>query len=208
MSSLGLALPSFIPPLPRPLPPPTGPWNLFNDKDGKGEAGTLANAASPAANPMLIYAGGHNNGASSGIIKSVDGGAHWTRNSNGMWDTRIYGVWIHPSDPQGSKYASLYVYHKEVKYNTHKRFYLNAFFLCIHARGRPSAHAHRTRLHARLCGYACAYLSPSQLCTKFYQYFCHPFFHGASISILFTLCVWCETVKPFKVTSMLQRTLR
>ena len=59
---------------------------------------------------MLIYAGGHNNGASSGIIKSVDGGAHWTRNSNGMWDTRIYGVWIHPSDPQGSKS----VYHNAV----------------------------------------------------------------------------------------------
>ena len=51
----------------------TGPWNIFNDKDVKGEAGTLACAASPAANPSLIYAGGQNNGVSSGIIKTTDG---------------------------------------------------------------------------------------------------------------------------------------
>ena len=51
----------------------TGPWNIFDDKDVKGEAGTLANAASPAANPDLIYAGGQNNGVSSGIIKTTDG---------------------------------------------------------------------------------------------------------------------------------------
>jgi len=67
-----------------------------------GEAGTLNAAASPKANPNLIYAGGHNNGVSSGILKSVDGGNHWTRNSKGIWDTRIWGVFIHPSDPQGS----------------------------------------------------------------------------------------------------------
>eukprot|EP00729_Bicosta_minor_P018866 gene18866-11470_t len=79
-----------------------GPSNLFDDKDGKGESGTLANAASPKANPNLIYAGGHNNGASSGVLKTVDAGMHWTRTSNGLWDTRIYGIWLHPSDPQGS----------------------------------------------------------------------------------------------------------
>ena len=36
-----------------------------------GEAGTLASAASPAANPDLIYAGGQNNGASSGVLKTI-----------------------------------------------------------------------------------------------------------------------------------------
>ena len=39
-----------------------------------GEAGTLADAVSPAANPSLIYAGGQNNGASSGVLKSTDMG--------------------------------------------------------------------------------------------------------------------------------------
>ena len=94
---------------PAPAPPATGtpwehvgPWNIFDDKDNKGEAGTLAAAASPKANPNIIYTGGHNNGVSSGILKSVDGGSHWTRNSNGIWDTRIYGVFIHPSDPTGN----------------------------------------------------------------------------------------------------------
>lgn len=67
-----------------------------------GEAGTLASAASPAANPNLIYAGGQNNGASSGVLRTVDGGVHWTRQSRGMWDTRVLGVWLHPDDPQGS----------------------------------------------------------------------------------------------------------
>ena len=100
------------PPTPSPPTPPppvtgtpwghVGPWNIFDDKDNKGEAGTLAAAASPKANPNLIYAGGHNNGVSSGIIKSVDGGSHWTRNSKGMWDTHIFGVFIHPSDPTGN----------------------------------------------------------------------------------------------------------
>jgi len=78
-----------------------GPSNLFDDANGKGESGTLANAASPKANPNLIYAGGHNNGASSGILKSTDAGFTWSRNSNGLWDTRIFGVWVHPDDPQG-----------------------------------------------------------------------------------------------------------
>jgi hypothetical protein len=48
-----------------------GPWNLFDGTNptvsaGMGEAGTLASAASPAAVPDLIYAGGQNNGVSSG----------------------------------------------------------------------------------------------------------------------------------------------
>ena len=102
------------PPPPPPSPPappppatgtpwePVGPWNIGDSKDNKGEAGTLAAAASPAANPNIIYAGGHNNGVSSGILKSVDGGSHWTKNSSGIWDTRINGVFIHPSDPTGN----------------------------------------------------------------------------------------------------------
>ena len=79
-----------------------GPWNIFDDKDGKGESGTVACAASPAGNPNVIYAGGQNNGVSSGVIKTIDGGKHWTRNSNGLWDTRILGVWVHPDDAQGN----------------------------------------------------------------------------------------------------------
>jgi len=79
-----------------------GPWNIFDDKDIKGESGTLACAASPAGHPDVIYAGGQNNGVSSGIIKTVDGGRHWTRNSKGLWDTRVLGVWVHPDDHEGN----------------------------------------------------------------------------------------------------------
>ena len=80
-----------------------GPWNIFNAKDPfLGEAGTLATAASPAANPDIIYAGGQNNGVSSGVIKSTNGGRHWQRKSKGLWDTRISGVWVHPDSPMGS----------------------------------------------------------------------------------------------------------
>ena len=64
-----------------------------------GEAGTLAGASSLASAPNIIYAGGQNNGVSSGIIKTTDGGRHWERKSHGLWDTRILGVWIHPDDP-------------------------------------------------------------------------------------------------------------
>ena len=80
-----------------------GPHNIFDAYNDNGtgalpmgEAGTLASAASPQANPMLIYAGGQNNGVSSGVLKTVDGGRHWTRNSKGLWDTRILGVWMDP----------------------------------------------------------------------------------------------------------------
>jgi hypothetical protein len=80
-----------------------GPWNIFDDVETRGEAGSLASAASPAANQGLIYAGGQNNGASSGVVKSVDGGRHWVRASRGLWDTRVLGVWTHPDDAAGAR---------------------------------------------------------------------------------------------------------
>eukprot|EP00937_MAST-01D_sp_MAST-1D-sp2_P005083 g5083.t1 len=49
---------------------------------------------SPPANPNIIYAGGQNNGASSGVLKSADGGAHWTVASNGMFNTRVQALGI------------------------------------------------------------------------------------------------------------------
>ena len=79
-----------------------GPWNLFDDPNENGEAGTLDCAASHEKNPNVIYTGGQNNGVSSGILKSVDGGKHWTRNSKGLWDTRILGCWVHPEHEDGS----------------------------------------------------------------------------------------------------------
>eukprot|EP00038_Savillea_parva_P004159 m.134648 g.134648 ORF g.134648 m.134648 type:complete len:922 (-) comp11396_c0_seq1:189-2954(-) len=94
---------------PRPVPPAVsdtwdyiGPWNLFDDVDNKGEAGTLACAASPAQHPDIIYAGGQNNGASSGVIKTTDGGRTWKRMSNGLWDTAVLATWVHPDDETGN----------------------------------------------------------------------------------------------------------
>eukprot|EP00729_Bicosta_minor_P013955 gene13955-31241_t len=55
-----------------------GPWGIGDDVAASGEAGTLADAVSPASNPNLIYAGGQNNGASSGVLKSTDRGKTWT----------------------------------------------------------------------------------------------------------------------------------
>ena len=83
-----------------------GPWNIYGGTNptvsaGMGESGTLATAASLAAVPDLIYAGGQNNGASSGVLKTIDGGIHWTRQSKGLWDTRILALWLHPDDPKG-----------------------------------------------------------------------------------------------------------
>ena len=61
-------------PAPPPAPPPpppkgtTGPWhfigpsNIGDDININGESGTLADAASPAGNPDVMYAGGQNNG--------------------------------------------------------------------------------------------------------------------------------------------------
>jgi len=85
---------------------PVGPWNLYDgtnptESAGMGEAGTLATAASLSTAPDLIYAGGQNNGASSGVLKTIDGGIHWTRQSKGLWDTRVLALWLHPDDPKG-----------------------------------------------------------------------------------------------------------
>jgi len=97
------------PPPPPPPPPPhgvTGAWellgptNIGDDIDVNGEAGTLADAASPAGNPHVIYAGGQNNGASSGIVRSLDGGRSWTVASNGIFNTRVEGV--HVVDDKGA----------------------------------------------------------------------------------------------------------
>ena len=51
-----------------------GPHGIGDDVKGSGEAGTLADSVSPSSNPNLIYAGGRNNGASSGVLKSTDMG--------------------------------------------------------------------------------------------------------------------------------------
>jgi len=104
-------------PLPTPAPtpyfPPTpappgcwehvGPWNFFDDVEENGESGTLDCAASPAKSPHVIYTGGQNNGVSSGVLKTTDGGKHWLRKSKGLWDTRILGVWVHPDDALGDR---------------------------------------------------------------------------------------------------------
>ena len=79
-----------------------GPYNIFDDYRGKGESGTLACAASPKAHPNIIYAGGQNNGVSSGILKTTDAGTHWIRKSKGLFDTRVLGVWVHPDDASGA----------------------------------------------------------------------------------------------------------
>lgn len=71
-----------------------GPRNIADDIHGQGYAGTIADAASPASNPALIYAGGHNNGASSGVLKSTDFGKTWVPACNGLWDTRIASLLI------------------------------------------------------------------------------------------------------------------
>ena len=54
-----------------------GPRNIFDDATGRGETGTLADAASPKSNPQVIYTGGKNNGASSGVLNTLDGGRTW-----------------------------------------------------------------------------------------------------------------------------------
>ena len=71
-------------------------YNLFNGNSSRfwGEAGTLASAASPKTNPNLIYAGGQNNGVSSGVIRTTDAGLHWERKSRGLWDTAVSAVWV------------------------------------------------------------------------------------------------------------------
>lgn len=44
--------------------------------------------------PNVIYTGGQNNGASSGVLKSIDGGKHWVVASTGLFDTRIKSLGI------------------------------------------------------------------------------------------------------------------
>lgn len=48
----------------------------------------------PSPSNNLIYSGGQNNGASSGVLKSVDMGKHWVVKSNGLFDTRIKSLGI------------------------------------------------------------------------------------------------------------------
>jgi hypothetical protein len=94
--------PAPLPPLPpAPIPPKTntpwksiGPWNIGDDIHNGGEAGTIAPAVSPFANPDIIYMGGHNNAAASGVLKSVDRGEHWAKVNIGLFDTRIYGLFL------------------------------------------------------------------------------------------------------------------
>ena len=83
-----------LPPAPKPVPPPPplppgpppppqnnrpwdviGPHNIGDDINGRGEAGTIAPAVSIIGNPNLIYMGGNNNAAASGVLKSTDMGA-------------------------------------------------------------------------------------------------------------------------------------
>jgi hypothetical protein len=108
---------SQAPPPPPPPPWPkhgpvgdwtnVGPWGIGDDFKGQGEAGTLADAASPAGNPNVIYSGGRNNGASSGLLKSVDGGKHWVMKSNGLFDTRIVSMGIVDMDKGDHVYLSV-----------------------------------------------------------------------------------------------------
>ena len=96
------------PPSP-PAPPPgqdfwehVGPRNIFDDVENRGEAGTLADAASPILHPDIIYTGGKNNGASSGVLKTVDRGKTWVPSSNGLLDTRVSALFVHPDDSSGN----------------------------------------------------------------------------------------------------------
>ena len=80
-------------------PPATGrPWsnigpkNIGDDVHGRGEAGTIGPAVSKDV--VKMYMGGNNNAASSGVLKSLDGGMHWTKVSAGLTDTRLLGLFI------------------------------------------------------------------------------------------------------------------
>ena len=94
--------PTTLPPLPpAPIPPATntpwkniGPWNIGDDIHNGGEAGTIAPAVSSIASPNIMYMGGNNNAASSGVLKTVDYGKHWSKVNNGLFDTRINGMFM------------------------------------------------------------------------------------------------------------------
>ena len=49
---------------------------------------------SPFAHPALIYTGGRNNGASSGVLKSTDRGQTWLPVCNGLYDTAVWSLYI------------------------------------------------------------------------------------------------------------------
>jgi len=93
------APPAPLPPAP---PPPAtntpwniiGPFNIGDDASGGGEGGTIAPAVSSIANPNVMYMGGNNNAAASGVLKSVDYGKHWSKVNVGLWDTRILGLFM------------------------------------------------------------------------------------------------------------------
>ena len=110
----------IVPPAPKPVPPPPplppgpppppknnrpwntiGPHNIGDDIYGRGEAGTIAAAVSIIGNPNLIYMGGNNNAAASGVLKSTDMGAHWTKMNVGLFDTRLLGLHIVDDDGDG-----------------------------------------------------------------------------------------------------------
>ena len=99
--------PPPLPPLPPAPPPPpathapwdnVGPWNIGDDIDNGGEAGTIAPAVSPAAKPNVMYMGGNNNAASSGVLKSTDRGRHWAKMNAGLFDTRLMGLFVLDDD--------------------------------------------------------------------------------------------------------------
>ena len=87
---------------PTPAPPKSdlpwlniGPKNIGDSIPGlSGEAGTIAPAVSVVGNPDLIYMGGNNNAAASGVLKSIDYGEHWTKVNVGLFDTRLQGLHI------------------------------------------------------------------------------------------------------------------
>lgn len=54
----------------------------------------IAPAVSPAARPDVIYMGGNNNAASSGVLKSVDGGRHWAKVNRGLFNTVVCGLFV------------------------------------------------------------------------------------------------------------------
>ena len=95
------------PPPPPPAPPTPdppksdlpwlniGPKNIGDSIPGlAGEAGTIAPAVSLVGTPNLMYMGGNNNAAASGVVKSIDYGEHWTKVNVGLFDTRLQGLHI------------------------------------------------------------------------------------------------------------------
>jgi hypothetical protein len=87
---------------PAPAPPKSdlswlniGPKNIGDSIPGlAGEAGTIAPAVSVVGAPEVMYMGGNNNAAASGVLKSVDYGLHWTKVNVGLFDTRLQGLHI------------------------------------------------------------------------------------------------------------------